>query len=298
MQPNSRQTLKSAAERELRARRRAEQKVKAENTPTKKIVKRKSDAIPEESRIPTQLFQDSPTEYLDLATGLVARHSPFKSRALRSSSSSGTLENPTNTRPKIVDLRRRGETSSGGKTPRWESPQSFHNPIYEESRKSVGELIQQFTPPNLTIGNIQLFPQPTNPIPPLFSTNIFGNPIGVAPPVIPQVPIVPVNTMASTRLKYTTFYGRSQDANDWLTEFLDTAQTNKEDAEVDLLRIFRGLMKSDAMHWYHHDLTPAIRGDWTQLRDTFLEAFRRNKSMSNCRGCLALKNTNPSKLVT
>ena len=142
MQPNSRQTLKTAAERELRARRRAEQKVKAENTPTKINVKRKSDAILEESRIPTQLFQDSPIEYLDLATGSVARHSPFKSRALRSTSSSGTLESPTNTRPKIVDLRRRGETSSGGKTPRWESPQSFHNLIFEKARKLVGELVK------------------------------------------------------------------------------------------------------------------------------------------------------------
>ena len=61
---------------------------------------------------------------------------------------------------------------------------------------------------------------------------------------------------------------------------MDTAVTNAEDDPASLMRIFPGLMKKDAMHWLHNDLTPAVRADWNLLSAAFLNAFRKEKSMS------------------
>ena len=120
--------------------------------------------------------------------------------------------------------------------------------------------------------------------PPIFVTPIVSIPIlhQQANTSQIQLPIVipPTTIMAYTKLKYSKFHGRKQDADDWMTEFLDTAQTNKEDAPAELLRLFRGLMKKDAMDWYHNDLTPAILADWDQLKAAFLSSFRKEKSMS------------------
>src|SRR5450759_333307 len=65
-----------------------------------------------------------------------------------------------------------------------------------------------------------------------------------------------------------------------MTEFMDTAVTNAEDDPASLMRIFPGLMKKDAMYWLHNDLTPAVRADWNLLSAAFLNAFRKEKSMS------------------
>ena len=275
MLPNQRDVLKKAAEREVRVRRRAEQKEKAENAPKKSSSSGVRSVPLEDSRIPTQLFQNSPEEYLDLAVGSsVPQHSPYKSRAVRSGSSSGTKENPTTSRPKIVDLRRKGETSS--QINRSGSPQSFTNPIFEGNRKSVGELVQQFSPNSDSSRIIPSQSQSQLKKPGVLQLPVIQS----VPQVLPQGQIVSTIVMATTKLKYTPFRGKSQDADDWLIEFLDTAQTNKEDQPPDLLRLFQGLMKKDAMHWYH-DLTQAIRGDWDLLAAAFLDAFRRDKSMSN-----------------
>jgi hypothetical protein len=65
-----------------------------------------------------------------------------------------------------------------------------------------------------------------------------------------------------------------------MTEFLDTAFTNKENDPAELLRVFPGLMKRDAMHWFHNDVPVLIRQNWPQLQAEFLKTFRRDKSMS------------------
>jgi hypothetical protein len=86
--------------------------------------------------------------------------------------------------------------------------------------------------------------------------------------------------MGSTKLKYSKFYGRKQDVDDWMTKFLDTSVTNQEATDAELLRIFPRLMKEDAMHWYHNDIAQATRLDWSLSKAAFLNAFRKEKSMS------------------
>jgi hypothetical protein len=83
----------------------------------------------------------------------------------------------------------------------------------------------------------------------------------------------------STKLKYSKFYGRKQDADDCLTKILDTSITNQEATDAELLRIFPGLMKEDAMHWYHNDVAQATRLDWSLLKAAFLNTFQKEKSM-------------------
>jgi hypothetical protein len=76
-------------------------------------------------------------------------------------------------------------------------------------------------------------------------------PVSVVPTVVQPVNINPqgrMRRMGSTKLKYSKFYGRKQDVDDWMTEFLDTSVTNQEATDAELLQIFPGLMKEDAMH--------------------------------------------------
>lgn len=77
----------------------------------------------------------------------------------------------------------------------------------------------------------------------------------------------------STRLKYRKFKadGR-EDVDDWLCEFNSTAAANEDDVQTKL-RMFQGLLKGEALHWYQ-DVSPQIRNDWEQLTGIFLQTFR------------------------
>lgn len=75
------------------------------------------------------------------------------------------------------------------------------------------------------------------------------------------------------RLKYRKFRGDGKDdVDDWLCEFNSTAAANLEEVDTKL-RIFQGLLKGEALHWYQ-DLSGAIRNDWDELTNTFLRTFR------------------------
>ena len=75
------------------------------------------------------------------------------------------------------------------------------------------------------------------------------------------------------RLKYRKFRGDGKDdVDDWLCEFNSTAAANQEDVETKL-RIFQGLLKGEALHWYQ-DLSEAVRNDWEELTTMFLRTFR------------------------
>ena len=82
------------------------------------------------------------------------------------------------------------------------------------------------------------------------------------------------DTMPSTtRLKYSRFKGDgSQDVDDWLTEFKSTAIANQKEPTT-ILRIFQGLLKSEALKWYQ-DVSERIRTNWEQLSNLFLRTFR------------------------
>jgi hypothetical protein len=54
--------------------------------------------------------------------------------------------------------------------------------------------------------------------------------------------------MGSTKLTYSKIYGKEQDGDNWMIEFLNTAATNQEARDAELLRIFLGLMKENAIH--------------------------------------------------
>ena len=188
--------------------------------------------------------------YLDLADSLgdVGEADFFHSRYLDIPSTSGTLERPAKSHPAIVNIGARARRAFS------RSP--------EHSRRFVDSLIQKFSPKSVvgrTSLNTILVPS-ASILQPAFGANIPNLPPVVQghlvpinqPPLLPALPALPM----ATKLKYTKFYGRKQDSDDWMTEFLDTARTNAEDAPAELLRIFPGLMKEDAMHWYHNDLTP------------------------------------------
>ena len=66
---------------------------------------------------------------------------------------------------------------------------------------------------------------------------------------------------STTRLKYSRFKGdRSQDVDDWLTEFKSTAATNQEEPAAALC-IFQGLLKGKALKWYQ-DVPDPIQTNW------------------------------------
>jgi hypothetical protein len=121
---------------------------------------------------------------------------------------------------------------------------------------------------------------PTVPVPAVTLPAVTLPTIFVPVPVVPTL-ARPVNInpqgrmrrMGSTKLKYSKFYRRKQDADEWMTKVLDISVTNQEATDAELLRIFPGLMKEDAMHWYHNDVAPATRLDWTLLKAAFLNAF-------------------------
>ena len=54
----------------------------------------------------------------------------------------------------------------------------------------------------------------------------------------------------NSRLKYGRFKGDgSQDVDDWLCEFVSTANTNQE-TEESKLRMFQGVLKGEALKWF------------------------------------------------
>ena len=78
---------------------------------------------------------------------------------------------------------------------------------------------------------------------------------------------------STTRLKYNKFKGdRSQDVDDWLTEFQSMAIANQEEPAT-IFRIFQGLLKGEALKWYQ-DVPDRIRTNWEQLSSLFLRTFR------------------------
>ena len=246
------------SDRDQRAKRRAEVRSKGNQ---KEI---SSGGLPEPILVEDPSGTSSPSEggeslpdfgFLDLATTLPSRRDtrPVGARRSEGTVSSGTLDRPTRSRPNVVTVRARERRTPTA------SP--------ERPRRSVDSLVQQFSPRTVVTGSLNRLAAPTLTLTPQISG-----------PVAPVV--TPGSVMGSTKLHYSKFYGRKQDADDWMTEFLDTAVTNKEDAPVELLRIFPGLMKEDAMHWYHNDLTAATRADWNLLRTAFVHAFRKEKSMS------------------
>ena len=55
---------------------------------------------------------------------------------------------------------------------------------------------------------------------------------------------------STTRLKYSRFKGdRSQDVDDWLTDFKSMAIANQKEPAT-ILSIFQGLLKGEALKWY------------------------------------------------
>lgn len=78
---------------------------------------------------------------------------------------------------------------------------------------------------------------------------------------------------SNTRLKYRKFKadGR-EDVDDWLCEFNSTAAANEDDVATKL-RMFQGLLKGEALHWYQ-DVPLPVRNDWEQLTGMFLQTFR------------------------
>src|SRR5450759_1654392 len=162
------------------------------------------------------------SSHLDLATA-VEKVDRFHQGE---SSTSGTVEKPTRSRPPIVNVRKRD----------WRGDTPLSPP------RSVDSLVQQFSPG--TVVKISSFLS----VNPITTSGVVAQVGRVNPPVILPLPLIAQPTQVqpirmATRLKYTKFYGRKQDADDWMTEFLDTAVTNAEDTPASLLRIFPGLMK-------------------------------------------------------
>lgn len=78
---------------------------------------------------------------------------------------------------------------------------------------------------------------------------------------------------AQTRLKYHTFKGDlRQDVDEWMKEFVVTTLANQE-TDDSRSRIFVGLLRKEALKWYE-TLTPQVQGDWDNLCEAFVSAFR------------------------
>ena len=61
-------------------------------------------------------------------------------------------------------------------------------------------------------------------------------------------------------MKYNRFRGDGkQDVDDWFAEFESTALANQENEDAKQ-RIFQGMLKGEALKWYH-DLPVLIRND-------------------------------------
>jgi hypothetical protein len=76
-----------------------------------------------------------------------------------------------------------------------------------------------------------------------------------------------------TRLKYNRFQGDGgKDVDDWLDEFVATAQANQEDPES-RFRVFSGLLKGEALKWYL-DVPEDVKDDWERLTNAFVHTFQ------------------------
>lgn len=108
-----------------------------------------------------------------------------------------------------------------------------------------------------------------------------------------------VATMAGryvTRLKYRKFRGDGkEDVDDWLCEFNSTAAANQEDVATKL-RVFQGLLKGEALHWYQ-DVAEPVRTDWDQLTASFLRTFREVGGEARTLGRLSKMSMKPHESV-
>ncbi|KAL3676075.1 hypothetical protein R1sor_026023 [Riccia sorocarpa] len=77
-----------------------------------------------------------------------------------------------------------------------------------------------------------------------------------------------------SRLRYGIFKGRGgEDPDTFLQEFDKITIANRESTEADKVRIFPALLHKRAAKWVH-GLDIAVRQNWAQLRESFLNEFR------------------------
>ncbi|KAL3679597.1 hypothetical protein R1sor_022553 [Riccia sorocarpa] len=93
------------------------------------------------------------------------------------------------------------------------------------------------------------------------------------PQVIPPPPIFAPMAQQGSRLRYGIFKGREgEDPDTFLQKFDKITIANRESTEVDKVRIFPALLHKRAAKWVH-GLDIAVRQNWVQLRESFLNEF-------------------------
>jgi hypothetical protein len=102
--------------------------------------------------------------------------------------------------------------------------------------------------------------------------------------------------MAPSRLRYGRFKGDgSQDVDDWLSEFIATANANQE-TEESQLRMFQGVLKGEALKWFQ-EVPDGVRASWNQLAGLFLRTFREAGGEARALGRLSKMSMKPNESV-
>ena len=100
-----------------------------------------------------------------------------------------------------------------------------------------------------------------------FELNIFAEeeqPVAAAPTVM---------ATQRARFQYKTFHGKTkEDPDEWLEDFVGTAQANAEDGVK--LTILPGVLRGEARPWFTN-LPRATKANWDEFKIAFLQEFRK-----------------------
>src|SRR5450759_3255104 len=111
------------------------------------------------------------------------------------------------------------------------------------------------------------------PVPNRFPNRVL-NQVPVQLPVQSPVPVIQVRMAPFFLIKYTRFKGDgSQDVDDWMEQYLATLAANDEGDVETTKRLFRGVIKGEALRWFG-TLDVTVKNDWPTLKHAFEQELR------------------------